>query len=74
MNWTRSQSGLRKMKRELLAMVKTEDERTITLETETGNKKPKILSGIERRKWRKSVIQWTWRYQGSFQNAGSMMA
>ena len=57
MNWTRSQSGLRKMRHELLAMVKTEDERTITLETETGNKKPKIVSGIERVKWRNSVIQ-----------------
>lgn len=51
MNWTRSQSGLRKMRHELLAMVKTEDERTITLETETSNKKPKIVNGIERRKW-----------------------
>lgn len=45
------------MRHELLAMVKTEDERTIALETETGNKKPKIVSGIERRKWRNSVIQ-----------------
>lgn len=57
MNWTRSQSGLRKMRHKLVAMVKTEDERTITLETETGNKNHKIVSGIERRKWRNSVIQ-----------------
>jgi len=57
MNWTRSQSGLRKMRHELVAMVKTEDERTITLETEAGNKTYKMVSGIERRKRRNSVIQ-----------------
>lgn len=49
MNWTRSKSGLRKMRHELVAMVKTGDERTVTLETETGNKKHKIVSRIERR-------------------------
>ena len=46
MNWTRSQSGLRKMRHKLVAMVKTEDERTITLETETGNKNHKIVSRL----------------------------
>ena len=57
MNWTRSKSGLRKMRHELVAMVKTGDERTVTLETETGNKKHKIVSRIERRYRRNFVIQ-----------------
>lgn len=40
----KSQSGLREMRHELVAVVYAKDERTVTLETETGNQNHKILS------------------------------
>lgn len=55
--WTRSQSGFRKMRHEVVAIVQTKDERIVTLEADRCDQNHTILRKIESWKWRNFLIQ-----------------